>query len=163
MDKIKAPFTPEQVDWLRQYQECGMHPFTCCSHNGCVRLEQENDGQLIPTPEGWVCPCGKYKQDWAHAYMARPQTVETWNDRLDRMMAKHKQYEDLTVDDLHIRAPVYSQTVSLLIRWKSGSNGGAGRFELYIHQDGSVTFEHQGKPKDFCIALMTKVVEKYYK
>ena len=28
-----------------------------------------SDGLLLATNEGWICPCGKYKQDWAHEFM----------------------------------------------------------------------------------------------
>jgi hypothetical protein len=53
------------------------HPLTCCSHSTpeCKRslaYEQrnmgidvpytdENEGVLIPTADGWVCPCGVFK------------------------------------------------------------------------------------------------------
>jgi hypothetical protein len=67
---IKAPFTEEQVLALNEYQHLGIvHPFTC-GLEGCKKSEQENDGVLIATEQGWICPCGKYKQDWAHAFMA---------------------------------------------------------------------------------------------
>ncbi len=68
MEKITAPFTEEQVERLNKYQnERRFHPFTCCSY-GCKR---EDEGILIATKDGWVCPCGKYKQDWAHDFMAK--------------------------------------------------------------------------------------------
>jgi len=82
--KIYAPFTPEQVLKLMAWQEGNIfftqeiggvlynipaHPFTCCSYNGCDRLKQINEGELIPREEGWICPCGRYKQDWAHDFM----------------------------------------------------------------------------------------------
>jgi hypothetical protein len=35
---------------------------------------EEKQGILIATNEGWVCPCGKYKQQWAHKLMIEPQT-----------------------------------------------------------------------------------------
>lgn len=68
-DKINAPFTEEQVRQLNESQEKSyMHPYTCMSYNGCKRSEQTNEGTLIATIEGWVCPCGKYKQNWAHDF-----------------------------------------------------------------------------------------------
>ena len=83
MEKIKAPFTKEQVEKLNEYQEQGkFHPFTCCSPEEikeCLRAGKEIDGQyiegasdgiLIASKEGWICPCGKYKQDWAFSFMA---------------------------------------------------------------------------------------------
>ena len=69
MEKILAPFTEEQVEKLKLWQESGFHPFTCCSHDGCDRLKQPNEGELIPTTEGWICPCGKWKQNWCHGFM----------------------------------------------------------------------------------------------
>lgn len=99
MKKLKAPFTEEQVIALNKYQEFGQfHPFTC-SGKPHVITEKEfkknvlsefqdkmkdiigkteyrrdetciNEGILIATKEGWVCPCGYYKQDWAHTFMA---------------------------------------------------------------------------------------------
>lgn len=71
--KVTAPFTDEQVASLKLFQQSGFHPFTCCSTdnegNHCERNKQPNSGALIPTNEGWVCPCGKYTQDWAHHFM----------------------------------------------------------------------------------------------
>lgn len=85
MAKIYAPFTDEQVRKLQAWQEGNTnymfkredglminlpcHPFTCCSHDGCERLAQPNEGALLPTNEGWVCPCGKYTQNWCHDFM----------------------------------------------------------------------------------------------
>ncbi len=28
------------------------------------------DGLLIVTTQRWICPCGKYKQDWADKFMS---------------------------------------------------------------------------------------------
>lgn len=70
--RIHAPFTEEQVDKLNKRQKEGRyHPYTCS------RLPEEcevhtrgddfsKDGVLKATSKGWVCPCGKYTQDWAH-------------------------------------------------------------------------------------------------
>ena len=85
--KIETPFTPEQVEALKQFQDMKMfHPFTCCTHNTttCKRhlanedrmngkevpYTDENEGVLIPTENGWVCPCGDYTQNWAHDFMS---------------------------------------------------------------------------------------------
>lgn len=63
---IYAPFTPEQVTNLNEYQSSGlMHPFTCADrddHNG-VDI-------LIATESGWHCPFCDYTQSWAHEGMA---------------------------------------------------------------------------------------------
>lgn len=75
--EIKAPFTEDQAKVLNEYQVAGMmHPFTCCSHDGCKRDESVNHGVLIASKNGWICPCGKYKQDWAHSFMADKSFVE---------------------------------------------------------------------------------------
>ena len=82
--QIKAPFTEEQVKKINEYQNRGnMHPFTCCSPDDideCQRKRKTypdgrvagglNEGILIATTEGLVCPCGKYKQNWVHSFMA---------------------------------------------------------------------------------------------
>lgn len=81
MNTIFAPFTANQVARLKEWQSGVMwqsdiygierpmatHPFTC---NGENRGHCPNEGELIPTTEGWCCPCGKYKQDWCHDFMA---------------------------------------------------------------------------------------------
>ncbi len=68
MNQIKAPFTEDQVKKLNDYQQGEKyHPFTCCGEYGCSR--SLNNGILIATTEGWICPCGQYKQNWAHKYM----------------------------------------------------------------------------------------------
>lgn len=77
---IHSPFTKEQVEKLNEYQEAGkFHPFTCCSpddisectrRNKTGKTHEENEGILIAKEDGWVCPCGKYTQNWAHSFMA---------------------------------------------------------------------------------------------
>lgn len=69
MDKL---FTPEKVKELNERQKNGMlHPYTCdrkakeCETNKIPR-DCSKDGVLIATTEGWICPCGKYKQNWSH-------------------------------------------------------------------------------------------------
>ena len=82
MNKILVPFTEEQVKRLNEYQQSGIfHPFTCCSPENipeCTRAVHEvdgkvvggtSDGLLIATTEGWICPCGKYKQNWTWGWM----------------------------------------------------------------------------------------------
>lgn len=74
MSTIKAPFTEEQVEALNNYQqESGFHPFTCLHnlHNECGRSNKDEEGVLIASKEGWICPCGKWRQDWAHDFMAQ--------------------------------------------------------------------------------------------
>lgn len=79
---IKAPFSEEQVIKLNEYQKSEKgHPFTCCSPSDITDCKRKNDnpedtyeereGILIATKEGWICPCGKYKQNWAHPFMVK--------------------------------------------------------------------------------------------
>jgi len=77
MSIIKAPFTKEQVDNLNKFQsQTTFHPFTCGGTVECLRTEKDNYGILIAKPEGWVCACGKYTQDWAHEFMTLPGLAE---------------------------------------------------------------------------------------
>lgn len=79
-----SAFTPtqEEIDNLNKIQsERLFHPLTCCCGNGepnCKRslaykeraegkdipYSKENEGVLIATKQGWVCPCGKYTQPY---------------------------------------------------------------------------------------------------
>jgi hypothetical protein len=67
---LGAPWTPEQVQNLNDYQKSGkMHPFTCEYRGDHYSV---NDGILVATPSGWECPykyCD-YAQFWAHDWMA---------------------------------------------------------------------------------------------
>jgi hypothetical protein len=68
-DKIRAPWTPEQVAALNRFQaEGGMHPFTCGKDHATDALH------LVAHEDGWHCwlPDCDYRQDWAHAFMADP-------------------------------------------------------------------------------------------
>jgi hypothetical protein len=69
-EKIRAPWTPEQVAALNAFQQRGgMHPFTCGHEHPA-----HPDAVLEATPKGWRCfvlGC-EYEQDWAHAFMADP-------------------------------------------------------------------------------------------
>lgn len=65
---MKNTFTEEQVKHLNEQQQSGkVHPYTCdrSSMNCQVRFN-EGDGILLATTDGWICPCGNYKQKWAH-------------------------------------------------------------------------------------------------
>ena len=75
--KSEAPWTDEQVAGLNAWQACGyLHPFTCGSgdrmdaKHRAVQAKRGGDyGQLVATPEGWLCPACGYRQTWAHAVM----------------------------------------------------------------------------------------------
>lgn len=72
-------FSPDQVAslWKRQFgpwetSESGLpimfHPYTCGNRNDGNHRHFGGDlGMLIPTVNGWICPCCDYKQDWAHS------------------------------------------------------------------------------------------------
>lgn len=110
MEKIKSPFTDEQVENLNRYQECEwVHAFTCCSPTDiedCKRKSGEDYGALIATNEGWICPCGKYKQDWAHAGMAADLPpdwrIEFFGDFLDpnKKNISHNQNNNIEPGDI---------------------------------------------------------------
>lgn len=75
-------FSKEHVEMLNKRQrEKIHHPYTCDGHNiyECLResayndrnnglkiaYSDDNEGVLIATERGFICPCGKYKQDWS--------------------------------------------------------------------------------------------------
>lgn len=54
----------ETLDKLNAHQNAGKyHPLTCMSFKGCDRMKH-NGGILVATESGWVCPCGKYTQEF---------------------------------------------------------------------------------------------------
>lgn len=81
---MNKDFSEENVKRLNEAQNNGMgHPYTCGSPEGiqeCRRSKSytardagekvpytnENEGVLLATTSGWVCPCGKYTQNWFH-------------------------------------------------------------------------------------------------
>jgi hypothetical protein len=71
-DKITSTFTPEKIKELNEHQQNNSyHPYTCDrNYEECevytVPRDYSKDGVLIATEEGWICPCGKYKQNWYH-------------------------------------------------------------------------------------------------
>jgi len=66
LSRIDAPFTDSQVEALNRFQaRPNVHPFTCPGDRSDCAARRE----LIATPEGWVCQCGRYTQDWAHGVM----------------------------------------------------------------------------------------------
>ena len=92
---MKAPFAEEQVANLKKWQETvWVHPFTCCSHDGCERAEREDGGTLIPTTDGWHCPCGKYKQDWAHDNMCNGEIPPDWRIEFKKKADEQRKREE---------------------------------------------------------------------
>jgi hypothetical protein len=68
MDQVFAPFTPEQVVRIKQYQEALGHPLTCCGEV-CSSSKELDYGTLKPTEAGLICPCGKQTQTWVPALL----------------------------------------------------------------------------------------------
>lgn len=88
---VRAPFTPEQVERLNKWQQCGVvHPFTC--GNPDCRSD------LVATPDGWKCPNCNYIQDWAHAFMANGGSWEQWADEWNDLM--RRSHEKFSSDDI---------------------------------------------------------------
>lgn len=60
--------TNKQIEEFNERQNKGeFHPYTCCGPSDileCERTAGKNDGVLIATKEGLVCPCGKYTQEF---------------------------------------------------------------------------------------------------
>ena len=101
---MRPPWSPEQVENLKKYQESSwVHQFTCMGGNestpSCKRAESarlrfdeekdvpytlENEGVLIPTESGWVCPCGEYRQSWAPEEMLAGKLPPNPLDRLEQ-------------------------------------------------------------------------------
>ncbi len=66
--RVTAPFSPEQVKSLAEYQLADLtHPFTC-----------ENGHTLQATENGLVCDACGYNQNWAHLFMAN----DSWKSLL---------------------------------------------------------------------------------
>jgi hypothetical protein len=72
---IQAPWTEEQVAALNAFQQrAPFHPFTCGYRDDHYAA---NQGILVATTTGWVCPyrgC-QYTQDWASPFMMDPHWV----------------------------------------------------------------------------------------
>jgi hypothetical protein len=72
-DKIRPPWTLEQVAALNEFQRRGgMHPFTCGGEHspGSPKLIAHVDGWHCSDPYSEGCD---WTQDWAHAFMANPE------------------------------------------------------------------------------------------
>ena len=69
--QVKAPWTPEQVEFITKMQwDPGLHPFTCPNRGTDHKTYGLPDlGALIATPSGWICQYCDYTQDWAYGFM----------------------------------------------------------------------------------------------
>ncbi len=64
-----APWTPEEVAHLAEWQSCGhVHPFTCghCRDRDPGGVDEH---ALVPTVRGWICPTCDHTQGWCHRFM----------------------------------------------------------------------------------------------
>lgn len=58
----------KNIEELNEQQKSGLvHPYTCDrKHKDCetkiLPRDYSKDGILIATEDGWICPCGKYKE-----------------------------------------------------------------------------------------------------
>lgn len=72
MERIKAPWTEEQVKALNSFQKTPwLHPFTCGSGNRTDEKHLDGEGLLVAKETGWECPYCEYKQDWAYEVMTK--------------------------------------------------------------------------------------------
>lgn len=85
---ITAPFSAKQVKNMNEYQQAGRgHPFTC--NATCGRRKP-----LTATKDGWICPCGEYKQDWTWVPMTKRQSntrkfkVLGWQIEITKLKSK---------------------------------------------------------------------------
>jgi hypothetical protein len=78
---IQAEFQKNDVSWLREEvkkldewksvaDDCADWQFANILASQVIPYSDENEGMLKATTDGWICPCGEYKQDWAHDFMA---------------------------------------------------------------------------------------------
>jgi len=76
VDRVKAPFTDEQVDAINQWQNTStVHPLTCGSGNRKDEKHLDGEGILVASKDGLVCPYCDYKQDWVPDGVAFPGEI----------------------------------------------------------------------------------------
>lgn len=108
---LQAPFTPDQVQRLNEWQtgthgSMPVHPFTCANRSdGGHGTEGGDTGVLIATNDGWVCPHCDYTQDWAHRMMAEPQNAASLLSMLPSAWAGRM--EESAREVLHTRMAGY--------------------------------------------------------
>lgn len=87
MTKAVAPWTPEQIENLNDYQTSGQfHPYTCARRgDGTHKMRRDEElGQLVATEDGWKCRDCSYEQDWAHLQAANGSWLAGAEQRADR-------------------------------------------------------------------------------
>lgn len=73
----RGPLDP--IDDTNKHLPVFMHPFTCPHRHDHPMLAGDN-GVLVPTVRGWICPFCNYTQDWAHDWMKGPDEFEEKKD-----------------------------------------------------------------------------------
>lgn len=69
MNKIKAPWTEEQVRVLKWWQEDEpFHSYTCLNRGDGGHPE---GSKLVPTTQGWICEYCSFTQEWAWFFLNR--------------------------------------------------------------------------------------------
>ena len=64
----RAPWTPEEVQLLNEFQDVKpMHPFTCGEGKSDAH---DHEVILVAQEDGWHCPECEYIQDWCWPWMA---------------------------------------------------------------------------------------------
>lgn len=91
--RISAPFTNEEVLLINEFQNLKTNNMRTCKgtlkqKNNLERIPENNtsaclnicpnNGQLIATKDGMVCPCEKYKQGWAYRFMITPYPLKKY-------------------------------------------------------------------------------------
>lgn len=64
-------------------------------------------------------------------------------------------YDDIRIDEVACNNGV------LRISWSTQAKG-FGQLDISVYGHGEVEIDHEFMSKEFCIAVMTKFVEKYY-
>lgn len=66
-----APFTPEEVASINEFQACDIfHPFTCASGSRTDAAHGGGPGKLVARESGMFCPSCDYTQACVHDMMA---------------------------------------------------------------------------------------------
>ena len=89
MNRIRAPFTPQQVVALNRFQTSGeLHTFTC----GFSDDHPDDGGILVAVQHGWICPATcDYELDWAWDFMAASGPIRSADDvDLRRIIADYQ-------------------------------------------------------------------------
>lgn len=84
-------WTDEECKKLNEYQNGDFsHPFTCgndrmdAAHRKYQAEHGGDFGQLVATPQGWICPSCSWHQDFAHGFMfkgAMPNPFEQFQTK----------------------------------------------------------------------------------